>query len=319
MTRAVLSLGTNTVRLLVVRDGRNGTLDEVEHAQTGTRLGEGLREGGTLAPEAVARTLAAAADFVRRARRHDAELASIATSAVRRATDGAAFAERMHALTGVPLQVLSGETEAAYSFAGAAAGAPRDGTRVAVIDVGGGSTECAAGRDGRFEGARSLEIGSVRLSERFPALLGGEPGARACAAAAQARAAAQRVVAPFAEFAPVDAVRAVAGSPATIAAVATRSDVERVAGSILTIEMLDTTIEMLLDLDLAARRALPGMLPQRADVIVGGGIVLSEVLRVLGAGEARVERNDLLLGFLLARVPAPRGVRDAESEAKSTG
>jgi len=319
LTRAVLSLGTNTVRLLVVRDGASGMLEEVEHAQTGTRLGEGLQEGGMLAPQAVARTLAAASDFAERARRHGALLASIATSAVRRAADSAALSERLQALTGVPLEILSGETEATYSFAGATAGAPQDGARIAVIDVGGGSTECAVGRDGRLEGARSREIGSVRLSEHFPALLGGEPGPPAHAAAAQARAAARQILAAFAAFAPVDEVRAVAGSPATIAAVATRSDVERVAGLTLTVEVLDATLERLLDLDVAARRALPGMLPQRADVIAGGAIVLSEALRVLGAGAARIERNDLLLGFLLARVPGAPGVCDAESEVKNHG
>jgi len=319
LTRALISLGTNTVRLLVVRDGADGTLDEIDHAQTGTRLGEDLRERGTLAPAAVTRTLDAVADFVARAQRHDAELSAIATSAVRRADDGAAFADRVRALTGVPLEILDGHTEAAYSFRGATAGAPHDGARIAVVDVGGGSTECAVGPRGQLENSRSFEIGSVRLAERFPALQGTAPGAGARAAAAQARAAAADVVAAVRALRPVDEVRAVAGTPATIAAVAQRSDVERIAGSMLTLEQLDATLEQLLDLDLEARRALPGMLPQRADVIAAGAIVLSEALRALGAMKARVERNDLLLGFLLSRKSAPRGVFGPQSEMNVTG
>ncbi|MBC5800271.1 MAG: hypothetical protein GIX03_09915 [Candidatus Eremiobacteraeota bacterium] len=308
MTRALISLGTNTVRLLIVRDARDGTLEELEHAQTGTRLGEGLRESGTLAPEAIERTLDAVTAFVARAQRRGAELSAIATSAVRRANDGAAFAERVRAIAGVPLEILDGETEAAYSFRGATAGAPCDGSRIAVVDVGGGSTECAVGRNGQPEKVRSFEIGSVRLAEAFPALQGAAPGARARAAAAGARAVAAGVLAGAAELGPVDHVRAVAGSPATIAAVAQGSDVERVAGSMLTLQRLDATLEQLLELNLEARRALPGMLPQRADVIVGGGIVLSETLRALGTRAAQVERNDLLLGYLLSKAAAPPGV-----------
>lgn len=307
MTRAVVSLGTNTVRLLVVRDVAEGTLEEVEHAQRGTRLGEGLREGGTLSPDAVARTLEAVTDFVERAQRHGAVLASIATSVVRRADDRAAFGERMRLLTGVPLEIISGEEEAAYSFRGATSGAPPDGTRRAVVDVGGGSTECAVGRAGRLEHARSVEIGAVRLAERFPALLGGRAGPPARAAAARARLAAREVLDGYGALRPVDEVRAVAGTPATIAAIAQGSDVERVAGSRLTRATLDFVLDRLLDLDLEGRRRLPGMLPQRADVLAGGAIVLAEVLRALGADGARVERNDLLLGYLLANVPALRG------------
>ncbi len=320
MTHAVVSLGTNTVRLLVVRYGGGGTLEEVEHAQKGTRLGTGLRDRGTLAPDAVSRTLEAVAEFVARAQRHGAGLASIATSALRRADDGAAFCERMRVLTGVPLEILSGEQEAAYSFRGATAGEPPDGTRrFAVVDVGGGSTESAVGYAGRLERVRSVEIGSVRLAERFPALLGCDPGSGARIAAVHARAAVRDVLGDYAAWRPVDEVRAVAGTPATVAAIAQASHVESVAGSRLTCETLDAVLETLLALDLEARRALPGMLPQRADVLPAGAIVLSEALRALNADTARVEPKDLLLGFLLSTTQNTRGVSRGRLEAADLG
>ncbi len=297
--RAIISLGTNTTRLLVVASRSDGTLEQLEAGQIGTRLGEGLRDGGRLSQEGAERTLAAVTDFVARVRERRAELVTIATSAMRRADDAAAFAQRMREITGVGLQVLPGAVEAEASFRGATYGAPDAGGAVAVVDVGGGSTECAVGRNGRLSEARSIEVGSVRIAERFPDLTGRAPGARARAAARHARTEIAALLAPFAAFAPVAEARAVAGTPATIAAIAAGTHVERVSGTRLTLATLDATLERLLDLDLDARKALPGMLPQRADILAGGGLVLSEALRALGVAAARVEANDLLLGFLL--------------------
>jgi exopolyphosphatase/guanosine-5'-triphosphate,3'-diphosphate pyrophosphatase len=302
--RAVISLGTNTARLLVVRDVAEGEVAVVEHRQIGTRLGEGLRDEGALAPAAAYRTLAAVAEFTDVAREHGAELECIATSALRRASDAADFAERVSAIAGATLRVLPGDLEATMSFFGATHGAPHDGARTAVVDVGGGSTECAVGRDGRLEAARSVEIGSVRVAERFPALGGSEPGAPARAAAAAARAEIAAMLAPFADLRPVDRVRSVAGTALTLGAVFYGRDVEDVTGLELSRGDLDATITRLLDLALAPRRGLPGMVPQRADILPAGGLVLSELLRLLDAKTCVLETSDLLLGFLLLDRPA---------------
>ncbi len=94
-------------------------------------------------------------------------------------------------------------------------------------------------------------------------------------------------------------MRAVAGTPLTLGAVAFASSVECVSGRRLSRPQLEATIERLLDLDLAGRKALPGMLAQRADVLAGGGLILSEALRLLGSEAATLEADDLLLGYLL--------------------
>jgi exopolyphosphatase/guanosine-5'-triphosphate,3'-diphosphate pyrophosphatase len=299
VNRAVISLGTNTARLLVARDEADGRIVQLEHRQIGTRLGEGLHEDGTLAPQAVERTLAAVMEFVAVARERHASLASIATSAVRRASDARAFAARMASLTGVPLQILAGRREAEASFRGATYELPHDGSRIAVVDVGGGSTECAIGRDGRLDAARSIEIGSVRVAECFPELMGTAPVALARAAADGARAAIAEALAPLGALPPVERVRCVAGTPMTVAAVLAASHVDRVSGTTLSRADLDATIARLLELTLAERRALPGMLAQRADILPAGGLILSEALRLLGAESGVLEANDLLLGFLL--------------------
>src|SRR5437879_5661558 len=97
------------------------------------------------------RTLAAVARFVERVRVHRAEPYAIATSAMRRAQNAAEFAARIERLVGAQLRILEGEAEAAASFRGATSNALDDGVWRAVLDVGGGSTECALGRDGLLE------------------------------------------------------------------------------------------------------------------------------------------------------------------------
>ena len=283
-----------------MRDEADGTCTQLEHRQIGTRLGEGLRDGGSLAPDAIARTLAAATDFAAIAHDYGAMLVCIATSAVRRAEDTNAFGERIFAATGARLRVISGEEEAAASYRGATYGVPHDGRRIAVLDIGGGSTECAVGCDGALLETRSIEIGSVRVSERFPALLGAEPGEVARGAAIAARVEISRALVPLRSLAPTAELRCVAGTPLTIAAVIAESHVDKVSGSMLSREALDATIVRLLDLHVDERRVLAGMLAQRADIIVGGALVLSEAMLALGATSGLLEKNDLLLGMLLS-------------------
>jgi exopolyphosphatase/guanosine-5'-triphosphate,3'-diphosphate pyrophosphatase len=285
---------------LIVREA-NGEVEQIEHGAIGTRLGEGLREGGDLAPAAMERTLAAAAEFAERARAHGAGISAIATSAMRRAANAHEFAARFAELTGTELRVLDGPEEAVASFRGAMEGAPYDGERRAVLDVGGGSTECAAGCDGVLERARSVEIGSVSITERFPDLAGHAPGAPARAAALRARATIASELAWLADFKPVREVRCVAGTPLTLGAVLYERSADAVSGRPLPLAALDATIDRLLDLPLAERRVLPGMLAQRADILPGGGLIVSEALRLLDRSEGRLEANDLLLGYLLER------------------
>jgi exopolyphosphatase/guanosine-5'-triphosphate,3'-diphosphate pyrophosphatase len=273
----------------------------VEHAQIGTRLGEGLRERGSFAAAAVERNLDAVRTFAARARELGAPLACIATSAVRRADDADAFAARVNEIARVPLEVIDGRLEAEASYRGATYGASLGDDRVEVLDIGGGSTECAVGTGGTVRDACSLELGSVRIAERYPELLGATEGGPARDAARRARVDIAASVAPLRRFRPVGHVRCVAGTPLTVAAVASGTHVDRVSGTILTLEDLDVTIDRLLDATLEERRALPGMLAQRADILPAGALVLSESLRALGVSRGLLESNDLLLGYLLMR------------------
>lgn len=294
----MISLGTNTIRLLVIADDPVAGLIQLEHSAVGTRLGEGLGERGALGAAAIDRTLAVVAAFAERAREYDAALSCIATSAVRRATNRRAFSDRVATVCGAPLDILDGAREAACSFRGATFGRASCADRIGVLDIGGGSTECAVGRYPAIDASRSVEIGSVRLTERHPGLIGTVGAARARAAARAARVQARRELAGIAELAPVDEVRAVAGTPLTLGAIAYERDVAGVRGEQLTRAQLAAVLDRLLAASLERRRAMPGMIPQRADVLAAGAILFDVALELLGVDRATLESNDLLLGYL---------------------
>lgn len=306
MIRALVSIGTNSTRLLVL----DGAL-RVAAESRGTRLGSGIGAAGTIDPAARDRTLAAVDDYLALARARSAtQIDAIATSALRRASDGAAFGDEVARRIGIAPRVLSGEEEATYSFLGATS--LHHGTKpIAVLDVGGGSAELAidvpshARESGKVAYTDSLEIGAVRLSERHPALL----GARALdvddrrTLIADARADAAGVLAPYGDVRGFRDLIAVGGTVFTAAAMVagglrdgatmTRADCERL-------------IDDLLARDLDARKQMAHIRPQRADILPAGLIVVDEACRLLGVDGFTVSEADLLLGYLNS--PAYRGV-----------
>ena len=302
--RAVISLGTNSTRLLIVRDALAEGVEQLERASVGTRLGEGLREHGALAEEAMNRTLDAIAGFMERVRSSNAEVSCIATSAMRRASNAPDFVRRVQDITGASLEILEGRQEAQDSFTGATYGVTEGGAaRLAVIDVGGGSTECAVGRAGTLEDAASLEVGAVRLAERFPATLGASPTETAISEGQNARQYAATMTRDFARYAPVDEAIAVGGTPLTLGAIAWAGNVDDASGKILSRNDIDALIDRMLRLPLEERRRMPGMLAQRADILAAGAIILSEALCALQVEAVTLQANDLLLGYLLRTRP----------------
>ncbi|GAC1423037.1 MAG: Ppx/GppA phosphatase family protein [Candidatus Velthaea sp.] len=263
----------------------------------GTRLGTGLASEGALDPAARERTLATVRDYVAVVRRHGATVDVIATSALRRANDAAEFGADVRALTGVEPRILSGDEEASYSFRGATHGTAGAG-RCGVLDVGGGSTELAVGTPAAIERTISLEIGAVRLSERFPLLL----GARAlhpdevAELESAARAQAGAVLAPLAGFNGFAELLAVGGTVFTAAAMLS-GDPLRDGVPIDRIQRTDL-IRELLTRDLEARRKMANIRPQRADILPAGLIVVDEACVALRIDTLRVSHADLLAGFL---------------------
>jgi exopolyphosphatase/guanosine-5'-triphosphate,3'-diphosphate pyrophosphatase len=299
--KALISIGTNSTRLLVL-DGAQTLAAE----SRGTRLGTGLQQTGRLDPDARERTLAAIADYMRGVRGHRATIACIATSAMRRAADGDDFTAAVTALTGVEPHILSGDEEATYSFLGATQTAGGN-EPVAVLDVGGGSTELAidvpatAQARGSVAYTCSVEVGAVRLAERHPLLLGGRalaPAERTEVLAA-ARADAAAILEPFASVPRPSQLIVVGGSAFTAAAMVAKAPLRD--GVTMNPEQRAHLLDDLLARDLDARKALPFIRPQRADILPAGIAIIDEACRILAVPTVIVSVDDLLAGYLASK------------------
>lgn len=297
MIRALISIGTNSTRALVA-DLSEEVPKTLLALSVGTRIGEGLRERGHLDEGAMQRTLDAIAEHLRAVCEHTHDLRVIATSALRRADNEHEFAHRVHALTGEHLEIISGEEEAACSYTGAVSViAATAHERFGVLDVGGGSSEYATGSSSVPERVVSCEIGAVRLTEAFPELAG-DRGSVAAQSLQRATQRAREALAPAFELPHVDRLIAVGGS-ATTAARIVRGSREPFAQAHLARQDLESIVEMLARSPLEQRKTLPGMNPQRADILLAGLLIIICVLDHTDRRDAVVSTSDVLLGYLL--------------------
>ena len=171
--RAVIDVGTNSVKVLLA-DVEDEVVRPVWETSVQTRLGHGFYEARVLQPGPVAATAVAVANFARDASARGAEsVRVVATSAARDAVNGAELVRAIRHASGLSTEVISGDTEALWAFAGVATHPSHQGVRLLVLDVGGGSTEFILGERSRGLPAHvvyhgSFPVGSVRLREAFP-------------------------------------------------------------------------------------------------------------------------------------------------------
>jgi exopolyphosphatase/guanosine-5'-triphosphate,3'-diphosphate pyrophosphatase len=293
---AAIDLGTNTTRLLVA-DVDNGRVDEVVRRSAITRLGEGVDERRRLLPLPIARVRNVLSEYRREAESLGAERALVvATSAVRDAENGEAFLGEIEWSYGFTTRELSGDEEAALTLRGIATDRALDAATL-VLDIGGGSTELVLG-----ETRTSLDVGAVRLTERF---LNTDPPTRdelaACAAAVS------ELLPPLGPTAAIG----VAGTITTIAALdlgLAEYDSEKVHGHRIPREGVERQLERLAALQLAKRREVPALEPERAPVIVAGAVILREVLARYDLDAIEASERDILDGAALEAAALPERV-----------
>jgi exopolyphosphatase/guanosine-5'-triphosphate,3'-diphosphate pyrophosphatase len=303
MRVAAIDCGTNSIRLLIADiDGNN--FREIVRDMEIVRLGQGVDQTGQFHPDAIARTLAAVDKFAAEiAKRGVEKIRFCATSATRDATNRHLFVDGVRERLGIELEVISGDEEAALSFAGAIKDLdPSDGPFL-VVDIGGGSTEFVFGTS-TVEAARSVNIGCVRMSERHfasdPATPEQIEAARTDIQAAIAQAAA---VVPITK---AKTLVAVAGTATTVAAAALElPEYDRYAIHLSRISAQQThdAATMFATKTREQRISLGYMHPGRVDVIAAGSLVLSEIMKATGATEFVASESDILDGmaFSLAR------------------
>lgn len=297
MRVAAIDIGTNTVLLLVAERDDSGRLVSVEEHATITRLGEGVDKTRTLAPAAIERTNAALDRYAEIVRRLGVERVDVVgTSAMRDAGGGGAVRDHVAAKLGVEARTISGDEEAALTFAGALSGiaAIEAGAPVRVFDIGGGSTEVVhGGKSVLF--AHSFDVGSVRLTER---LVSNDPPtpAELDAIRAAARAAFVSVPAFESEHPPVG----IAGTMTTLAAVSLAMspyDGARVHGMTMLRDDIERVVAELARIPLEKRSQRPGLEPKRADVIIAGGLVALAYLEHVGANAVMISDRGVRWGL----------------------
>ena len=294
---AAIDCGTNSTRLLVRRG------DETrERLMRITRLGQGVDATGELASEAVERTVAVLREYREVMDRHGVERVRMtATSAARDAANRDVFFDAAEAVVGVRPELLGGREEGRLSFLGATSELDPAGGPFLVVDIGGGSTEFAVGSD-TFEGAVSIDVGCVRLTEKF---LHGDPPL------AEELSAAISVVDAYLddvvrELPAVEEARRLVGLAGTVTTVAAveiglaEYDRDRIHHFVLTKDAAEDVFRTLATEARADRIHNPGLEEARADVIVGGCCILVAVMRRLGFDELLVSEADILDGLVLS-------------------
>ena len=281
MTRvAAIDCGTNSIRLLIADRSVAGTLTDVLRRMEIVRLGQGVDRTGRLDPDALARTLAATREYADQCRAHRVEAVRfVATSATRDAANREEFFAGVRAALGVDVEVISGAEEAGLSFAGAVSilGAADPAPNL-VVDIGGGSTELVLG-DREVDYAISLDIGSVRMTERH--IRSDPPTPVELAAARTDITAALDRAADQLDLNRVRTLVGVAGSVTTLTAFALGLDryrPEQINGARLSVAEVHAAAEALLAMPRAERAALGFMHPGRVDVIGAGALIWAEVV-----------------------------------------
>jgi exopolyphosphatase/guanosine-5'-triphosphate,3'-diphosphate pyrophosphatase len=291
---AAIDVGSNTILLLIAEYDPAAGLSIIDEAEDQPRLGAGSAQTGCLGPESVDRALSSLERMRDRCRDHGVKrIGAVATAAVRDARNGEEFAERVRRL-GIPLRVISPETEAELAFRSAAYHFP-GAERTLVADIGGGSMELIGAVENRLQLVTSLPLGAVRLTERrlpLPRLrdeirqqlsraLGGDAwtGARLVGSGGT-----------FANLAGMTLARRGKPPGTPIQGVEIRS------------EEIESLVLELAGMDLDSRRRVPGLQPERADIITAGMAVAAELIKLVKAEAVMVNRYGIREGLLLEMV-----------------
>jgi len=298
MNMAAIDIGTNTVLLLVASVDDAGTMEALAYEQRVPRLGTGVDASGRLQPGAMDRVLAVLHEYqLLIAPFHPAATAVFGTSAVRDAANRDEFAGRIRRETGLVLEVLTGMDEAYWTYRGALSGVPGI-SRATVIDIGGGSTEVIMGEGTAVLRSASMNVGSVRLTERC--FTHDPPLAAERASAAEIIRRAMSGMDAFAS--PDSTLLGVAGTATSLAILAQRRrdfSVDAVANSRLTHDEIHTLAGMLQEMPSAAIRELSSVMEGRADVIAAGAVILDMFMDACGFREMIVSERGVRYGIAL--------------------
>lgn len=298
-----LDIGTNTILLLVAEVDSKGGLNVLRDEHAFARLGRNVDRDRTIAAESFETSLAILARFKEVSENmHVERIVACGTSALRDAANRTEYLEYIRKQLGLDIRILSGDEEAALTYAGSVAQfvIPDRVQEFAVLDIGGGSTELTRGVNTQLETRQSLDVGCVRLTERI--LLTSPPSHDALQ---HAQREIREYVKQFALLGPTARVVGVAGTLTTLAALHLKLatfDASRVGGHVLNRAAIQNIFDELKVKSLVNLESYPQILKGRADIILAGVLILLETMNQLQTSSITVSERGLRFGVLLEAV-----------------
>jgi exopolyphosphatase / guanosine-5'-triphosphate,3'-diphosphate pyrophosphatase len=300
MRYAVLDVGTNSVKFDVAEQASDGTWRTILDRAEVTRLGEGLDESGRLGAEPMRRTTEAIAAMVQEAREHGVEqIAAVGTAGLRIASNAEELIDAVRAETGVEIEVVSGEEEGRLAYLAVRAGLGPVAGSLVVFDTGGGSSQFTFGRGEQVDERFSVNVGAARFTERY-----GLDRAVPAEVVAEARVGIAADLDRLDGRPSPDRLVGMGGAVTNITAVKLELatyDPERVQGVTLDAGEIDRQIELYRTRSADQRRAITGLQPDRAEVILAGACIVRSVLATLGCDSLTVSDRGLRHGLLVER------------------
>ncbi len=300
MRKSAIDIGTNTILMLIADIDPTGELRMIRDEHVIARLGKGVDSNRMILPETFDRVLGYLTEYKRIHEEFRSEqIVACGTSALRDAANGREFIEYIRKHLGFDIEILSGDEEADLTYLGGisefvGAGTGQD---FAVVDIGGGSTEFTSGRDASVASRLSLDIGSVRLTERFLKTSPPDPtGLR------DAQEYTREHLRGLHRLPPHTRCIGVAGTLTTLAAIDLQLgayDRKRVSGHILTVEAIRRIFDRLKRKRLDEIKAIPQILPLRADIILAGILILLEIMKKTGTERITASDRGLRYGILM--------------------
>lgn len=293
--KAVIDVGTNSIKFHAAKKKADGSLETVLDKNDIARLGEGLRETGLIAPEALERNALSVAAFAEKAKELGAVPEIVGTMALRTAKNAADFASRVKELTGLDVRIIPGEEEARLSYLAVLSGLPLAGGELVTFDTGGGSTEFVYGRGTEMVRKFSIPLGAVRITEEFFADDPVRPGS--------VDAAVKEIRSSLTGGGVLGSPEVIVGMGGTVTSLASVKfkmetyDPDVVQGSVLTLAELKDMAAMFASMTLEERKGVTGLQPKRADVILAGTCIVCAILELLGASSFTVSDRGLRHGL----------------------
>ena len=307
MRAASIDVGTNSIKMVVGESDTAGNISMLYESSVNARLGKGLASTRLISIDAMNRGLEAITDHITKARSFDVQrIRIVGTNVIRDATNSSALIESVKHIHNIELEELSGNDEAKYAFLAISSDSQlgaNDEPQM-VIDTGGGSTEMILGAGNQIISSVSLNIGAVRITETFLNEIPADGKSLA-----EARKSIREELVSYLDGKDPRRLICIGGSAINLARIhygIQSKDTTDVHACKLSLDDLEATIGELAEMTLDERKALVGLEPERADIILGGALIIEQVLTALGLQEALVSVRGLRHAILFEMLGSGR-------------